>query len=321
MKNNSKIEIYAVLCTPENAELINRLNTCFENQQKLGGTSRLMLGIKTKQVNTKNLKTINEVIDYDHCIYYGVLNNRIVCTFTHVYDKVSDEFYLNQATTHPKLVNNGIGTSAYKKVIEHIFKNADITSICASAESDAGRRMLEKLGFMPNSRAFSHGGNAILYSPHTTEEQKFIRLEKLAELCPTRNYINAPNISLYNTKVQQKIDQNNYDELKLVTKFRRTLINYQKATARRSLKTPIAYKKCEKQFTSGFNSEISSFNNKLSGKTFSFEPDLGYNPTVIEIKNALTVIHDIQPTQTNNINNTNSDQPSPLPNSNPSKTK
>lgn len=238
MKKNDSVEIFKVLFTPENDNLISRIYNVFNSGETLTHSLKLLLGVATKNVTRERLKNIAPNTDGNHLIYVAVSNNKIVCTFTHIYDHVSNEMYLNESIA--KNTGLGYGTKAYEKIMPDIFETFKVEDICADATTDAGRKFLQKMGFYPNVNPYSYGGNSILYSPTTKLKfSKFkIRLEKLLELSPLRNLANAPNVDAYNDEMHKLILSGDYDEESAVKFFNKVQKAYRRKRITPQLKNP-----------------------------------------------------------------------------------
>lgn len=285
MSKKDTVEVYKILFTPQNQNLILRANDLYFSQEELTKSFKLLLNIATTKATMKEIKAMSATTLRDQVIYLGVANNKIISTFTHLYDSVSKEIYLNESFTHESVRGQGYGTKIYKKIIEDIFLDPEIIDICATADTISGTKFLEKLGFMPNTRPDSYGGNSILYSPHKVVKPFKIRLEKLHEICPLRFINKAPNIDKFNDEMKALIARGGYDENITTEKFKTSLLNYCKKKTNQTLKslTPVT--------------KVSDQGEKLINKKFSISKnDLtdDYDPNETELEANLTKLRNLQ---------------------------
>lgn len=240
-------QVYKIIFTPENENLISRVYEAYNSQIELTNSLKTILEISTKNFSYDKVKQISNETNGNHFICVCVFNNKIVSTFTHIFDFASNEIYLNEALTHKSFQGKGFGTMFYKQIIADFFKKANIKDICATAKTDAGRKFLQNLGFMPNSNPLSYGGNSILYSPNNRSYKFKLRIETLNELCPERKFDNAPNVDIYNTEISKAILNGTYNEHQMVELFKRAQMVYRKRRTTRTLKKVVP---CTKPTTS-----------------------------------------------------------------------
>ncbi len=236
MANKKKFELYRVLYTESNLNLIDQIFDYYASQEEISSAVKTRLTVATNNVNLEKLKEVAETAKDEHLIYVGVCDGKIVSTFTHMYKPVSKEIYLYECNTHESVQNNGYGTKFYTEIAEDIFKTFGVFDICADAVTDGGRKLLEKLGFLPNTKPFSFGGNAILYSPLIEHPKLYIRLETLMDVCPTRDFTNSPNIDKYNQVLKTLIYNKTYVEAEALQFFKQVHTSYMKANAPKTLK-------------------------------------------------------------------------------------
>ena len=231
------LEIFKVLNTEENANLIEEVNSYYVTQQKTPAVLRAKLGIATIAATHENLeKTAAKSNSNFHIMYVGFADGKVVSTFTHLYDAVSHEMYLYESFTHESKQGLGYGSAFYKQIITDIFTNPEVYDICASAMTDGGRKLLGKLGFMPNTLGYSYGGNAILYSPHYKLPYTMARLEEISKLAPDRDFTNSPNVDKYNLELEQVSQTEGYNETAELKTFKRSCADYLKHSAKKMLK-------------------------------------------------------------------------------------
>lgn len=231
------LEIFKVLNTEENANLIEEINSYFATQQKSPAVLRAKLGIATLAATHENLeKTARTQNTNFHIVYVGLVDGKVVSTFTHLYDAVSHEMYLYESFTHESKQGLGYGSAFYGKIIKDIFTNPEVYDICASAMTDAGRKLLGKLGFIPNTLGYSYGGNAILYSPHYELVPTMARLEEISKLAPDRDFTNSPNVDRYNLELEQIMQLEGYNESAELKVFKKGCSDYLKHSAKKTLK-------------------------------------------------------------------------------------
>lgn len=68
MKKNDSVEIFKVLFTPENDNLISRIYNVFNSGETLTHSLKLLLGVATKNVTREKLKNIAPHTDGNHLI-------------------------------------------------------------------------------------------------------------------------------------------------------------------------------------------------------------------------------------------------------------
>ncbi|MBQ2864157.1 MAG: hypothetical protein IJE91_01680 [Clostridia bacterium] len=232
-----KLELFRVLYTEANENLIDEIYDYYSSQQPVPSSLKTRLTMATDGVNLEKLKQVAQNgISEEHLMYVGMCDGKIVSTFTHMYKPVSNEMYLYECNTHDSMQGQGLGTKFYKEIAEDIFNNFEVLDICADAITAAGRKLLEKLEFLPNTKPFSYGGNAILYSPNIEHPKLYIRLETLMDVCPTRDFTNSPNVDRYNQMLKALIYSHTYVEADALQFFKCVHVAYMKATAQKALK-------------------------------------------------------------------------------------
>ena len=236
MANKNKLELYRVLYTDSNLNLIDEIYDHYFSQEPISGALKTRLTMATNNVSLEKIKEVAETAPDEHLMYVGVCNGKIVSTFTHMYKPVSKEIYLYECNTHESVQKKGYGTKFYSEIAQDIFATFGVFDICADAVSDSGRKLLEKLGFLPNTKPYSFGGNAILYSPLIEHPKLYIKLDTLMEVCPTRDFTNAPNVDLYNKVLKALIYNGTYVEAEALQFFKQVNRAYMKATATKTLK-------------------------------------------------------------------------------------
>ena len=197
-----KYDIYKIIYSKDNNNLIEQINDCFKNNLALSAQQLKAIKIasslasKAKLSECHNSNELNDENSFGYDVIYFAVNdeNKIISKFAHSYYKEFNQIYLDQADTFVDYANKGLGTKIYKKVIADIEKTFSPSTICADAISGSGKRFLEKVGFLPNTHPDSKDTNAIYYL-----KGKKMFLIELSDLPEIRNFSNAPNIELYNS--------------------------------------------------------------------------------------------------------------------------
>lgn len=200
---DNKIDIYKIIYSNNNNNLIQEISKAFDDNLELTGNQIQSLKIANKLATLSklndchNLSELNaeNLTGYD-LIYIAVINNKIACKFCHSYYKVFNQIYLDQANTNPAQANKGLGTKVYMDILSDIKKVFKPSTICADAISPSGKRFLEKVGFFPNTHPDSKDTNAIYY---LNERKPF--LIDLNDLPTSRDMALAPNIEKFNSIV------------------------------------------------------------------------------------------------------------------------
>lgn len=217
----NQIDIYKVIYSKNNNKLIESVTDAFENNKSLNKQQVQALKVASKVATLSKLNDCHNeselnaenLTGYD-LIYVAVTNNKVACKFCHSYYKVFNQIYLDQANTNPELANKGLGTKVYKLVIDDIRKTFNPTTICADAISPSGKRMLEKVGFLPNTHPDSKDTNAILY---LHDRKPF--LINLTDLPSSRNMTMAPNVEKFNSIVSFASSQSFFNREQAKTVF------------------------------------------------------------------------------------------------------